>query len=69
MQPPPGDDFYDPSFTPEEMNNPNPNFPQPPFYSHNQPDSPGNIFFFSASILYFRRLKGNFFYPSFSTLW
>ncbi|KAI7889374.1 peptidase C14, caspase domain-containing protein [Mucor mucedo] len=22
------------------MNNPNPNYPQPPFYSHNQPDSP-----------------------------
>ncbi|KAG2196712.1 hypothetical protein INT47_009622 [Mucor saturninus] len=39
-QPPPGDDFYDPSFTQEEMNNPNPNYPQPPFYSHNQPDSP-----------------------------
>lgn len=27
------------------MNNPNPNYPQPPFYSHNQPDSPGNFLF------------------------
>ena len=41
VQPPPGDDFYDPGFTQEEMNNPNPNHPQPPFISHNQPSSPG----------------------------
>lgn len=39
-RPPPGDDFYDPSFTQQEMNNPNPNYPQPPFISHNQPASP-----------------------------
>ncbi|GAA5796999.1 hypothetical protein HPULCUR_002377 [Helicostylum pulchrum] len=41
QRPPPlGDDFYDPGFTQEEMNTPNPNYPQPPFISHNQPSSP-----------------------------
>lgn len=51
-----GDDFYDPGFTQDEMNTPNPNYPQPPFISHNQPSSPSKytitffslIFFFSS---------------------
>ncbi|ORE07855.1 hypothetical protein BCV72DRAFT_204681, partial [Rhizopus microsporus var. microsporus] len=36
----PGSDAYDPEFTTEEMLEPNPNYPQPPFVSENQPSTP-----------------------------
>ncbi|CEP07573.1 hypothetical protein [Parasitella parasitica] len=36
----PGSDVYDPSFTPSDIEHPNPNYPQPPFQSENQPSTP-----------------------------
>lgn len=36
-----GSDAYDPKFTQAELNNPNPNYPQPPYKSANQPSTPG----------------------------
>ncbi|KAG1047951.1 hypothetical protein G6F43_009630 [Rhizopus delemar] len=36
----PGSDSYDPEFTTEDILNPNPNYPQPPFVSENQPSTP-----------------------------
>ncbi|KAG1473996.1 hypothetical protein G6F56_000622 [Rhizopus delemar] len=36
----PGSDAYDPEFTEEDMLHPNPNYPQPPFESENQPSTP-----------------------------
>ncbi|KAI8640055.1 caspase domain-containing protein [Parasitella parasitica] len=36
----PGSDVHDPSFTPNDIEYPNPNYPQPPFQSENQPSTP-----------------------------
>ncbi|KAK4515944.1 PlsC domain-containing protein [Mucor velutinosus] len=36
----PGSDVYDPAFTQSDIEHPNPNYPQPPFQSENQPSTP-----------------------------
>lgn len=40
--------MYDPAFTQSDIEHPNPNYPQPPFQSENQPSTPGTLLQASA---------------------